>query len=250
MVQHFKQAQKLSQMIFPMIDDYELHYHEYLRKFEVEPRSNPKLYIGYWRGQIYNILKEFQKESSLQIELIEQSINHWEKWLSELFSKEQLQEYLQNKDEITMHTYLTILKFHIDNYEKYIGSKAYDLMQLPVDDFDVKRLLKELNLLRSNYIMVLKRVINFGNKRPDKVSLELQQTINRGLSTQYRSIILENKESQRKNLETSKKYLLQFCKLSAIRGDELLPNASAETKILTFCLICDKDEFIQKFRSD
>ena len=241
-ISSYRQAKKLSDLMISKVEVFEDRYHEYVRSYEEEPSNFPKFYIGFWRGENYYMLKHFQKDTSLRLALVEKSIKLWEQWLSETFSKDQLTTYLKEKNDGLLSIYVCTLKQHIENYKEIIGAKSYDLVQMDLareGNSKVRALLKDLNLLRFNFIMVMKRVLNLCKKRPDLISNEMKRKMNHSLALQYHSIILEDKGKQQDNVEASRPYVLQ------ILGAD--PGSSNDQLFYFFCEATAKHDFIKKF---
>lgn len=241
-IQSFKQAKKISDLLLTKVDVFEFRYHEYVRCFEEEPSDFPKLCIGLWRGSNFYLVKHYQEDTALRLKLVETSIFHWEQWLIEIFGKEDLKKYLRKKDDGLLKIYLSTLKQLIENYKELIGAKSFDLVQMDVKregNFKVRSLLKDLNSLRFNFIMTMKRVLNLGKKRPDLLSNDLVRKMNHSLALQYHSIILEDKGKQQDNIESSRPYVLQVC------GGN--PGSSNDQLFYFFCEATAKHEFIKKF---
>ena len=161
MVQSSKEAKRTSDLLLLKIEVYEVYINQFnlttLRLINVE----------YWRAVVYYIYKEYQKETTLKVELMEKSIIHFDRWVSDFFSLKQLEAHFANNRMEYIGMFVNYLYAQNKCLNALIIFTRYQVNQLSVYDFKADALKVKIDCYKSKNIKVIKRYVMIGKIRPD-----------------------------------------------------------------------------------
>ena len=186
--------------------------------------------------------------SSLKVELAEKSIQYWNLMKSKWFSKEQLNDYLSNNNGVLLELYKDVLYGNTGNYETIIAFKCSAIMDR--DRASVKSEIGAINILRKELIQHIQAFLHFLKICPIYFDERLIEKLNYHIAKEFRSIILDNQQSQQDNLQMSRKYIKKFVLCMKKPSDEGENADQLGKKIDGLASLIDSEAFIQKFRID
>lgn len=250
-VRDFNQAKMLFDQMTLKVDEFEEIY-KYCKKNNVQgPTELTPYYISFWRGLVHHDLSRFQKDLKLQSKLAEKSLELWNQFLADCFSKKSLEYHMKTYPcNNAINIFENIIARNDLNYTTIINYKVSTIIDLNPDVPAIDPTIREVNELRRKYINQLMKALDFELGRPGLAHTQKQLMINYQIAVQYRSIIVKNRKNQKKHLKQSIPYLLKVDKLWYTleeSSDSINPKYQAE--IATLSSFIDKDDkFIQKFR--
>lgn len=242
-VTDLKQAKMLFDLMTAKLNKFDELQQEFTRLNISGPTPTSYLYSKFWHGLIYHDLACFQNAHENKIELFKKALKIWNQFLADSFSKETLLMYAHthpygNETGIFMN----ISSRNFKMYSNIIADKVKNILCLKADDPAVNSLIRELNLLRKDFILQMKLALELAAIKPDCFQMGDVKEIHKSMAFHYRSIILTNKKNQKHNLDNSIRHIELYMDQMPYMLKQILINAEIA--------LMDSNPFIKKFRKD